>query len=77
MKFNKIRRLTAKLFGKYHGFYLQRKQGFGPELWKIEVYEFMGQLYGGDKFEDPKYLHLMLESHKDEILNKVKKKNET
>lgn len=71
---NKITRKTAEKSGKYIGYFHMRKNGFGPEMWKIDVYKYKDQLYGGDKNEDKKYLDLMLESQKENIINRCKNK---
>lgn len=72
---DKITRKTAEKWGLYIGYFLLRKQGFGPEMWQIDVYEYRNKLYGGDKHEDKKYLHLMLESERNNIIAKCNKES--
>lgn len=69
---DKITRRYAEKHGEYLGYMFMRKQGFGPELWKIDVYDVYGTLYGGDIIEDPKYLEMMNQEAREEILNNVK-----
>ena len=66
ISFNKAKRL-----GIYLGYYLTRKYGFGPEFWKIEVYDINGKLYGGDRLEGK--LEPMIEEMREEILKVLKK----
>lgn len=70
---DRISRRLAKIFGKYLGYYYQRKDGIGPELWRIDVFEVGGVLYGGDEYETPKHLYIMKDDNREEILSILEK----
>lgn len=56
--------------GFYKGSFLERKNGFGPEFWSIEVYELNGKLYGGVEYMG--MLEPMLEDQRENILKMLK-----
>ncbi len=71
--YNYLHNWFIRKFGTYLGSYSERKYGFGPEFWTIDVFELKGKLYGGDVYEG--VMEPMVEEMRNEILYSIKKRN--
>lgn len=60
----------AKKTGVKLGEFLERKNGFGPDFWTMEVYEIDGHLYGGVEYMG--WLEPMREEMRKEIMEAIK-----